>query len=52
MSFILSGHAQDVLKERNISEEWMWRTINNPEWENTGSDNNIWKIWGHHTSFY
>ena len=36
-----SKHTSDMLKERNIPEEWMWQTINNPDWENTGSDNNI-----------
>lgn len=25
---ILSGHTGDMLKERNILEEWVWRTIN------------------------
>lgn len=29
-----------MLKERNIPEEWIWRTINNPDWENVGDDNN------------
>jgi hypothetical protein len=30
-----------MLKERNIPEEWMWRTINNPDWNKVGIDNNI-----------
>ncbi|MBU1261386.1 DUF4258 domain-containing protein [bacterium] len=30
-----------MLKEREISEEWVWRTINNSDWENIGEDNNI-----------
>lgn len=39
--FQLSQHARDMLKERNIQEEWLWRTIDNPDWENTREDNNI-----------
>jgi len=31
MDFELTKHTQDMLKERNIPEEWVWRTINNPE---------------------
>lgn len=30
-----------MLKERKISEEWVWRTIDKPEMENMGEDNNI-----------
>jgi hypothetical protein len=30
-----------MLKERNIIEEWVWRTLNKPDWENEGEDNNI-----------
>jgi hypothetical protein len=30
-----------MLKEREIPEEWVWRTIDKPEWENIGKDNNI-----------
>ena len=41
MDFKLSEHTQDMLKERNILEEWVWRTINNPDREDTGVDNNI-----------
>jgi hypothetical protein len=41
MDFKLSSHIQDMLKERNIPEEWVWRNINNPDWENIGEDNNI-----------
>ncbi|MBI3990747.1 MAG: DUF4258 domain-containing protein [Candidatus Omnitrophica bacterium] len=40
MSIILSIHTRDMLVERNISEEWVWRTINNPDRENLGRDNN------------
>ena len=41
MDFKLSEHAQDMLKERNILEEWVWRTINSHDREDTGVDNNI-----------
>lgn len=41
MDFKLSLHTQDMLKERNIPEEWVWRTINTPDWENIGEDKNI-----------
>ena len=41
MDLKLSVHIQDMLKERNIPEEWVWRNINNPDWENTGEDYNI-----------
>ena len=30
-----------MLKERNIPEEWVLRTINNADWENIGEDNNV-----------
>jgi len=36
MDFKLSIHTQDMLKEREIPEEWVWRTIDKPDWE----DNN------------
>lgn len=35
-----SGHARDMLKERNILEEWMWRTISSPDHMEIGADNN------------
>jgi len=41
MGYQLSEHTRDMLKERNILEEWVWRTINNPDRENVGADNNI-----------
>ncbi len=27
----LSRHAQDMLHEREIPEEWLWRTVRNPD---------------------
>lgn len=35
-----SSHAWDILQERNIPEEWVWRTINSPDRTEAGSDNN------------
>jgi hypothetical protein len=41
MAFKLSDHARDMLKERDISEDWVWQTINTPDWEIKGKDDNI-----------
>jgi hypothetical protein len=41
MDFKLSAHTRDMLKERNIPEEWVCRSLNKPDWENVGIDNNI-----------
>lgn len=30
-----------MLKERNIPEEWVWRTIREPDWQNVSTDNNV-----------
>lgn len=30
-----------MLKERNIQEEWVWRTLDNPEREEVWMDNNV-----------
>lgn len=40
MDYKLSSHTQDMLKEREIPEEWVWRTLDNPDLENVGDDNN------------
>ncbi|MBI5195290.1 MAG: DUF4258 domain-containing protein [Nitrospirae bacterium] len=40
MDFKFSIHTQDMLKEREIPEEWVRRTINKADWENKGVDNN------------
>jgi len=37
----LSAHAKDMLFERNILEEWVWRTINTPSKKRKGSDDNM-----------
>jgi hypothetical protein len=36
----LSSHAKDMLTERNIPEEWVWRTINSPDSKESGADGN------------
>ena len=41
MDFELSAHAKDMLKERNIPEEWIWRAINESDWKERGDDGNI-----------
>ena len=35
-----SEHAKDMLRERDIPEEWMWRTIDTPDRAEIGTDNN------------
>ena len=37
----LSLHAQGMLVERNILEEWVWRTINTPNKKRRGKDDNM-----------
>ena len=36
-----STHARDMLVERNILEEWVWRTINSPNKKRKGGDDNM-----------
>jgi hypothetical protein len=36
-----STHAKNMLKERNILEEWVWRTINTPDRKRRGDDYNM-----------
>ncbi len=38
--FVFSSHALDALQERNIPEEWLWRTINSPDRTEVGLDDN------------
>lgn len=38
--FSLSSHAREMLIERNISEDWLWQTINDPDQVITGKDAN------------
>ena len=37
----LSTHAKEMLKERNILEEWVWRTIENPDKKRRKDDYNM-----------
>jgi hypothetical protein len=36
----LSEHAKDMLRERNIPEEWMWRAVDDPDRTEIGADRN------------
>jgi len=36
-----SSHAQDMLVERGISEEWVWRVIQNYDHKHLGDDGNM-----------
>lgn len=38
---IFSLHARDMLKERDIPEEWVLRTIKAPEEKGVGRDGNL-----------
>lgn len=35
-----SSHARDMLQERNISEEWVWRAITTADRTEEGADSN------------
>ena len=37
----LSAHTKDMLRERNIMEEWLWRTLNMPDKKRRGADGNM-----------
>lgn len=39
--FELSAHTKDMLRERNIPEEWVWRTIEHPDNKRRGADYNM-----------
>jgi hypothetical protein len=39
--FELSSHARDMIAERNIQDEWLWRTLNNPDERRIGEDDNM-----------
>ncbi|MGQ9555496.1 MAG: DUF4258 domain-containing protein [Anaerolineae bacterium] len=36
-----SAHARDMLAERQIPEEWVWRCIESPDQKEFGADNNV-----------
>ena len=39
--YIFTVHARDMLKEREIDEQWALQAINIPEEKSVGSDGNI-----------
>jgi hypothetical protein len=39
--FELSVHAKEMLAERNILEEWVWRTVNAPTRKRMSEDGNL-----------
>jgi hypothetical protein len=39
--FELSAHAKDMLQERNIPEEWLWRTLASPDRQGIEPDGNV-----------
>ena len=39
--FELSAHAKEMLKERSIAEEWLWRVLNTPDRKRRGDDGNM-----------
>ncbi len=41
MDYKFSKHASEMLKERNVSESWVWETVNNPDWDTLGPDENM-----------
>ena len=38
--FELSAHARDMIAERRIPEEWIWRTLQSPDRVELGADDN------------
>jgi hypothetical protein len=37
----VSKHAQDMLQERDIPEEWMWRVVCEPDRVSVETDGNV-----------
>lgn len=42
----LSAHAKEMLIERGIAEEWVWRVLNSPDRRRRGDDGNMHYIKG------
>lgn len=40
-AFELSAHAKEMLAERNIAEEWVWRVLSTPDRRRRGTDGNM-----------
>jgi hypothetical protein len=41
LDFEFTTHAKEMLKQRNILEEDVLRTIYHPDWKNIGQDDNV-----------
>ena len=39
--FEFSTHAREMLRERGIAEEWVWRTLKTPNRKKKGKDGNM-----------
>ena len=39
--FEFTSHARDMLAERKIAEEWIWRVLNHPDKKRMGEDGNM-----------
>ncbi len=39
--FDFTAHARDMLTERNIPEDWVWRVLNGPSKKRMGDDGNM-----------
>lgn len=39
--YLFTAHAKDMLKEREITEQWVLQTIHNPDKKMSGNDGNI-----------
>lgn len=40
-TYIFTTHARDMLKERNILEQWVLQALDSPEDANVGNDGNM-----------
>jgi len=38
--FEFSNHARDMLVERNVPEDWIWRVLKDPDKKDLGKDGN------------
>jgi hypothetical protein len=41
MEFEFTKHSRYALNERQLLEEWVWQTLESPDWMEYGNDNNI-----------
>jgi len=39
--FAFTSHARDMLAERKIPEDWVWRALNQPDEKQLGKDGNM-----------